>query len=292
MGGCEQYAELIQGAVDGALDEAALRVLEEHLAVCEDCRRLYTAMEAVSQAVRDSALEPPKTLKTAVMRGVAARRRRSRSRLTRGLALAACLALVAVAALRFGGLWGTGAGNSSASAGASYSVSDSVKNSGSAAGAALAPTQGPEPFSAASPAPSAQPEDNATGQTAPSEQPLPDGTESGEKPDQSGLLGITGSSLYQNTGSGLYELLLRNLDDGGVNALMAFLDLRETGDFSPAGLEPSYVLAVRRPYQGVVRWDFWVFDDKLFCDSSDGAAYYEAGCDPAAFSAFVEDLAQ
>jgi len=51
-GNCEKYEDLIILSVDGELDEAGARTLDEHLAACEKCRALYDGYERMDSAVR------------------------------------------------------------------------------------------------------------------------------------------------------------------------------------------------------------------------------------------------
>ncbi len=104
MAGCERYEELICALAGGDLAPDREAELRAHMAGCEDCRRLYEAVMAASQVLREDMAEPPAALAEGVMARVAAyEAERAEARPVRPvkklrrwmpLAAAACLAVV------------------------------------------------------------------------------------------------------------------------------------------------------------------------------------------------------
>ena len=101
MNSCSEYRELISRLLDGELNADEQREVQRHIASCPDCAAVYDAFSMLSQAVADAAEEPPARLHEAVMADVrreAIRRRQPPKRVRSFLALAACAALVILAA--------------------------------------------------------------------------------------------------------------------------------------------------------------------------------------------------
>ena len=69
MGDHDRFYELISLSVDGALDAAGQRELEDHLAECAECRELLALLTGVHKTL-DLNIEPPEALITGVMEGV------------------------------------------------------------------------------------------------------------------------------------------------------------------------------------------------------------------------------
>lgn len=69
MSGHERIYELISLKLDGVLDAAGERELDEHLASCDECREVYGLLRGVRLTL-DVEPEPPETLLSAVMEGV------------------------------------------------------------------------------------------------------------------------------------------------------------------------------------------------------------------------------
>jgi len=60
---CREFVELATDYLDGALPDATLELVEEHLAMCDWCRDYLGQIEATSAAVaRTPAASPPETL--------------------------------------------------------------------------------------------------------------------------------------------------------------------------------------------------------------------------------------
>jgi hypothetical protein len=90
---------MIDRLLDGELSEKEEQALRAHMESCEDCRRVYDAYRAVSDALADDLAEPPEGLVPGVIlridAGEAARKRaRTRFGPRRIGLMAACLALM------------------------------------------------------------------------------------------------------------------------------------------------------------------------------------------------------
>lgn len=102
---CDNYREMISQMLDGELSEPQKTELMTHLAVCEDCARLYDAFAFVSSSI-DEGAEPPASLRANVMNTITAgsaqpvSARKRRAVFPRLAALAACLAIVVFAAAK------------------------------------------------------------------------------------------------------------------------------------------------------------------------------------------------
>ncbi len=103
---CDRYLELLSARLDGALTEQEERELEEHLAVCPDCRAAGAQLAALRDAFGElEDIPAPEGFAEGVMDRVRAEKkivplfRRSRFRALAGLAACAALAI---------GLYGAG----------------------------------------------------------------------------------------------------------------------------------------------------------------------------------------
>ncbi|MDR1157708.1 MAG: zf-HC2 domain-containing protein [Oscillospiraceae bacterium] len=97
MDPCEQYIEAISLDVDGCLDEAARRALEEHLAVCPRCTARRAAFAALHDGLAGWEETPPDTLLPGIRYQVRRTRGRRSGRWPRRMApLAAVAAVVAL----------------------------------------------------------------------------------------------------------------------------------------------------------------------------------------------------
>ncbi|MCL2343122.1 MAG: hypothetical protein FWC62_04370 [Firmicutes bacterium] len=245
------------------------------------------AFDVIAREIRDSAAEPPAALLTSVMDKIQQNRRR-RQQIGRGIAMAACLVLIVAAGLglRYGLFSGFRTGTS---ASAPYDNSAAAASSASGGGA-----QGIEPASA----PMLPAADQHTGtdiQTAPvtesdgvaMQSPAPSPASS-----ESAIFGAGGTALYENTGPGLYEPLLKNLDDTGVALLIEYLNLQQIDAVHLPMLppDPAYVLEVKRPDGSLAQRNFWVSEGALYCDSPDDMYIYKAACSPAEFLAYVRGI--
>ena len=104
MPDCEEYRELISGWIDGECAADDERRLYDHLPSCSSCAPLYEAYKKISAAFDEIALDPPVELVTDVMSRIRGEKRAAKKvwRVRPGhIALAACLALVIIAAPLF-----------------------------------------------------------------------------------------------------------------------------------------------------------------------------------------------
>ncbi len=104
---CAYFEELILRLPDGDLTDDEAGALRTHLRACPECRRLFRALQAVSDALSDASAEPPAGLAEGVMERIGAqsvpdtprspaprRKQAPRRRPWRSLSVAACLLLV------------------------------------------------------------------------------------------------------------------------------------------------------------------------------------------------------
>jgi anti-sigma factor RsiW len=56
---CREFVELATEYLDGALPEADLELVEEHLVTCSSCRAYLGQIEATAAAVRSTAHDAP-----------------------------------------------------------------------------------------------------------------------------------------------------------------------------------------------------------------------------------------
>ena len=103
MSDCSKYNTLISASVDGELGIDEKAQLEEHLRSCGQCRSYLEMMRRMSEAMHDSAEEPPEKLSEWIMADVKLHNtRRIFGAYGRYTALAAvlCLVILGAAALR------------------------------------------------------------------------------------------------------------------------------------------------------------------------------------------------
>lgn len=105
MSECDRYLEMISELVDGELPEPQKAELFEHLESCDYCRRAYDAFSAISLSLGETAA--PEGFANGVMAAVrtqggtgSKRARRPGKSPVRYMALAACLILAVLAAVR------------------------------------------------------------------------------------------------------------------------------------------------------------------------------------------------
>lgn len=89
---CEKAQELISCLVDGELGEKEQSEVSEHIKICPECRAVYDAFSAVSEAFGELE-DAPENLTDNVMRAIKAPAKR-KTPWIKYLSLAACLALV------------------------------------------------------------------------------------------------------------------------------------------------------------------------------------------------------
>jgi hypothetical protein len=117
MSSCEKYQELISAMLDGELSTEKTVELSVHLAKCPECRAVYEAFSAISEANAADMQELPAGLHDRIMTGVRAgakgKKRGIMTYLRPYVSAAACVAVIiaAVLAVRSTGILG-GAGSS------------------------------------------------------------------------------------------------------------------------------------------------------------------------------------
>lgn len=108
----EKCKELISCLLDGELTADEAKAVHEHIADCAECRTVYEAFSAVSEAMKADAQEPPEELRRGVMDKIAAaKKKKTRTIWLRTLSAVACLALIVFAYAN------SGSGNQNDSAG-------------------------------------------------------------------------------------------------------------------------------------------------------------------------------
>lgn len=109
MSSCEYYQEMISRMIDDELSEEEQAVLARHLDTCPACSALYAAFSGLSAAIADDLAEPPEELTGNIMaelrRADIQAKNRRKPRWRGALAVAACLALVIMAARLVPGLF-------------------------------------------------------------------------------------------------------------------------------------------------------------------------------------------
>ena len=104
---CEEIAEDISAYLDGELEDAVAEALEEHLAECDECRALYTALKKASDEVSSAFVAVPPELHSSIMnrvrdekkKGVSAGKFNSKMRRLGALCGAGAVALICLAVL-------------------------------------------------------------------------------------------------------------------------------------------------------------------------------------------------
>ena len=110
MNSCEKYEELISRLIDEDLTDEESSQLQQHMAECEECRKLYDYMFGISEAMDESLEELPEGLHENIMAQVnrAATIQKNRVRTSKIIRLVTGTAAVAV--LVAGVVLATGAG--------------------------------------------------------------------------------------------------------------------------------------------------------------------------------------
>ena len=173
---CEEYREMISRLLDEDLSAEERSELERHAASCPDCAAVLAAFRSLSEAIADDPAEPPEGLHENIMADVrreAIRRRQAPKRVRSFLALAACAALVILAAAnlpRMGAAAPKLAAAPAAARDESFVAADHAKTeevSNEAAPAAVEPAE-------------AAPAEAAPSEEVPAEAPMPE-SESGNE---------------------------------------------------------------------------------------------------------------
>lgn len=121
----EKCKELISCLLDDELTADEVGAVHEHIADCAECRAVYEAFSAVSEAMKEDLQSPPEELRRGVMDKIAAaKKKKTRTIWLRTLSAAACLALIVFAYANSG----TGGQNDTDGA-----YSDVILNSGNEA---------------------------------------------------------------------------------------------------------------------------------------------------------------
>ena len=145
MSECREYQEKISAMLDGELADAEWDALMAHIGTCPECRALYNAFSAVSDAVREDTIPAPRNLHASVMEAVRREaKKEKRAHAVRYLrrygAMAAAFVLIVAAALaaRTALPFGKSAETQAPAAAGAASVSVAMQSSAakSAAGAA------------------------------------------------------------------------------------------------------------------------------------------------------------
>ena len=144
MKSCEYYQRLMSLLLDEELSETQEAELREHLAVCPDCQRVFSAFDRMASALREDRAVPPPALAEGVMERIAAGNKstsRIRANRWRRLTAAACLVLIigGTAILSSRGFRG------GAASGASIQVYESAAVYSEAQSADMAPADMAEP---------------------------------------------------------------------------------------------------------------------------------------------------
>lgn len=111
MSGCEKYQELISRLIDEDLDEKEHAELAAHLKNCKECALMVSAFTGLSAALLYDLEEVPEALHEDIMAGVRrshmkAQNRRKFVKRVKKYSVAACLALIVLAAAGAGQLFG------------------------------------------------------------------------------------------------------------------------------------------------------------------------------------------
>lgn len=100
---CSKYTQWLSAALDGQLTAQQRRELDAHLAICPDCAALFETLRANAQAMRELDCQFPENLHQRIMGSLPAQaapvKKNNVVHWRRWGSLAACLVLVAVAAL-------------------------------------------------------------------------------------------------------------------------------------------------------------------------------------------------
>jgi len=110
---CVGLADLLCAYADGELGDANKQLVEDHLAICDNCTTILKVYREMSASIDDTCVDPPAALVTGVMNRImneevprveteTVQRKRNRFILTRYLPVAACL----VAMLLVWQFWG------------------------------------------------------------------------------------------------------------------------------------------------------------------------------------------
>ena len=110
---CVGLADLLCAYADGELNDANKQLVEDHLAICDNCTSILKVYREISTSINDTSIEPPTALVKGVMDRVmeesvprvekeTVERKRNKLILTRYLPVAACL----VAMLLVWQFWG------------------------------------------------------------------------------------------------------------------------------------------------------------------------------------------
>lgn len=106
MNDCSKYINMISAMTDGELSAGEELQLHAHMESCPDCRRVYDAFSAISDAMDDNFVEPPEALAKGIMFKInmqqAKNSKKHRFAFGRFTAIAACFAIIVFGMSRFG----------------------------------------------------------------------------------------------------------------------------------------------------------------------------------------------
>lgn len=297
MSGCENYMENISALVDGELSADKADALRAHLETCPDCARLYDIMSGISGELSGLEVAPPPELLSGVMEAVSpltnshrpsadgeesgkagSSRRFAFGRFT---ALAACFAVILLAAVRFGpALRPAGSGDP---------MSQNAQAAPTYAPAAEAPGTARDEYfeydtGAADGAEGGYGESSAESEraAAPEEAPALEAELYGIAEDTAEFSGNFTASLKTMIAAEIYSSergeTLTVTDAKTLESLAAILAWSEDGDENgnvPSG-EPQFLITVTTDTGGSCTVSVWAVDGELRCASDSGGAYYVA----------------
>ena len=116
---CVGLADLLCAYADGELTDANKQLVEDHLAICDNCTSILKIYREISTAVNDTCVEAPPELVAGVMNRIinediprvekeTVQRKRNRFILTRYIPVAACLVAALLVWQFWGNTWFTG----------------------------------------------------------------------------------------------------------------------------------------------------------------------------------------
>ena len=114
---CVGLADLLCAYADGELTESNKQLVEDHLAICENCSAILKVYHEISDSVNDTNASAPESLRIGVMNRIQNEetpratdtnklRRRYRVILTRYAPIAACLVVMLLVWQYWGDMWG------------------------------------------------------------------------------------------------------------------------------------------------------------------------------------------
>lgn len=300
---CERYREWMSQMLDGELSEPEKTELMSHIAVCPECARIYNAFVLVSSSL-DPDAEPPETLCTDVMNAVRARSakvvpiaaaRKRRAVWVRLGALAACLAVVAFAAVKSGVF---ARGQSASLMVRSADVSAQTESAAAGTADAADPQADATAYlaenSVASPAPGTAADGSDAGSggaQAPLAQaaPAPDlyGADNSAE-GQATALGVSKMELFSGDVSQPdREPIATVTDEASLRTLMDLLEFSADADGITCSGDAVFLITVTPTEGDAYTVSVWIVDGKLCCLSSRDDTLYVAAGDAGDLFSFI-----